>query len=105
MNFDLVLSQLPPDICIDDAIIDTVAHEIYDLRLLSYAQFALDVVQEYDLPLPGNERLYCVLKAALDARYTFTQAVAHPRTADDLDDLLRHLLLFALRPACELEVM
>ena len=105
MNFAPVLPQSPGEPVIDDVVVAAASPRIYCSRLLSYARLALDVIEEHDLPFPGNDSFLSVLAAALDARFTFAEASVYPRSDSELDSLLRHLLLFALRPACELEVM
>jgi hypothetical protein len=98
-------SQLQLGCRLDDEIPGASSPRNYDLRLLAYAQFALDVIDEHDLPFSGNETLDRVLKAALAAYFNFALASIHTRTTNELESLLHNVLLFALRPACGLEVI
>jgi hypothetical protein len=105
MNIGSLLPPLPCEQRLDNVIVKTTIHRTYNPRLQSYLRFALDVLEEHDLPYPDEESLLGVLEAALDARALLMQLSVHPRTPDQLEELLRKLLVFALQPTSELEVL
>jgi hypothetical protein len=104
MNMISLRSPLP-DYSLDDGNVKSTPHRTYNPRLESYLRFALDTLEEYDLPYPGEDTLLVVLQAVLDARVLIVQASDHPRTPSELAELLRKLLVFALQPTSELEVI
>ncbi len=105
MNINSLRSPLPPGHSPDDVIVKEGTHRPYNPRLQSYLRFALDVIEEYDLPYPDEDSLLGILEAALDARALLVQSSVHPRTPDQLEELLWKLLVFALQPTSESEVI
>jgi hypothetical protein len=105
VNIISLRSLLPPSHSPDAVIFKAGPHRPYNPRLQSYLRFALDVIEEHDLPYPDEDSLLGILEAALDARVLLVQSSVHPRTPDQLEELLRKLLLFALQPTIESEVI
>jgi hypothetical protein len=105
MNINFHYLPLPSSRRFDDVIVKTTNHRPHNPRLHSYLRLLLDVIEEHDLPYPDEDRLIDILEAALNARVLLLQTSVHPRTPDQLEALLRKLLVFALQPTSELEVI
>jgi hypothetical protein len=69
---------------------------IQNTRLMSYLPNAVEVLSEYDLPIPVEHKMLGMLRAALDARAILVAPSETVHSVQRLQALLDSLILFCV---------